>query len=178
MAFRLRPPGTVRLLAPALLGSAVLFAPPASAHTALTASDPPAGAALTAGPVRVTATFNEDVRPEFAAMTVVGPDGDLWSAGRPEVVGSVVGTSVRPLGPAGAYTVNYRVTAADGHPVTGSWSFTVAATGGGSPGLPPVGPSAQSPAGSPVDRVPLWPFLVGVGAAVVGGAVWGLRRRG
>ena len=31
--------------------------------------------------------------------------------------------AVRPLGPAGTYTVNYRLTSADGHVVNGSWSF-------------------------------------------------------
>ena len=62
-------------------------------------------------------------------MTVVGPDGNLWSTGDPQVQGAVIAVGVRPLGPAGTYTVNYRVTSADGHPVSGSWSFrlTVAA---------------------------------------------------
>ena len=37
--------------------------------------------------------------------------------------GTVVSIGMRPLGPAGNYTVNYRVTSADGHVVAGSWSF-------------------------------------------------------
>ena len=49
---------------------------PAWAHTAMIASDPPANAALSAGPDRVSATFNEPLQTTFAAMTVVGPDAN------------------------------------------------------------------------------------------------------
>ena len=107
---------------------------------------------------------------EFAAMTVVGPDGNLWSSGPPEVQGATVGVGLRPLGPAGRYTVNYRVTSADGHVVSGSWSFTVSVTAQGTPG-----PSAAS---GPTDTgLPVWPFLVGAVVVVAGAGIWALRRR-
>ena len=102
---------------------ALAGAPVASAHAARIATDPAENAALAAGPQRVSATFNEQMQPEFAAMTVVGPDGNLWSTGDPQVAGAVIVVGVRPLGPSGTYTVNYRVTSADGHPVSGSWTF-------------------------------------------------------
>ena len=84
-------------------------------------------------------------------MTVVGPDGNLWSSGPPGGGGATVGVGLRPLGPpAGRYTVNYRVTSADGHVVSGSWSFTVSVTAQGTPG-----PSAAS---GPTDTgLPVWP---------------------
>ena len=121
-------------------------------------------------PARVSATFNEDLQPTFAAMTVVGPDGNLWSSGDPAVRGAVVGVAVRPLGPAGRYTVNYRVTSADGHVVTGSWSFAVTVPGTGIPGPQPAAAALS-------DRIPLWPFIVGVVVLVAAAAAWGLRRR-
>lgn len=142
--------------------------PGAAAHTDLTGSDPAADSTVSSGPARVTATFNEDLQPAFAAMTVVGPDGNLWSDGDPQVSGKTVSVAVRPLGPAGKYTVNYRVTSADGHPVSGSWSFTVTVPSTGQPG-PPVQP--------PRDRIPLWPFVVGAFAVIAAAAAWGLRRR-
>ena len=71
----------------------------ASAHAARIATDPAENAALAEGPQRVSATFNEQLQPEFAAMTVVGPDGNLWSSGDPQVQGAVIGVGVRPLGP-------------------------------------------------------------------------------
>ena len=162
----------VPMLATALLmvGIVVTGAGPASAHTVLTASDPPAGAVLSAGPDRVSATFNEEPQTAFAAMTVVGPDGNLWSAGDPEVSGAVASVAVRPLGPSGTYTANYRVTSADGHVVSGSWSFTVTVPSAGSPG-PAVSASTDS------HRIPLWPFIVGASLLIAGVAVWGARRR-
>lgn len=146
--------------------------PVASAHAARISADPADGASLAQGPQRVSATFNEQLQPEFAAMTVVGPDGNLWSSGDPQVQGAVITVGVRPLGPAGTYTVNYRVTSADGHPVSGSWSFrlTVAATG--SPG-----PPAADAAGSDGGGIPVWPFLV-AGALIIGGGIlWAARRK-
>ena len=62
-------------------------APVASAHATRIATDPADNAALAQGPQRVSATFNEQLQPEFAAMTVVGPDGNLWSTGDPQVRG-------------------------------------------------------------------------------------------
>ena len=148
----------------------LVAAPIASAHTVLTATDPAADSTLATGPTRVTATFNEDVQPTFAAMTVVGPDGNIWSAGDPEVRGATVSVAVRPLGPAGRYTVNYRVTSDDGHVVPGAWSFTVTAAGVGQPG-----PSAQKPGSD--HRIPLWPLAVGAAVLIGAALAWGLRRR-
>lgn len=145
-------------------------APVASAHTALLESDPPADATLTAGPATVNATFNENLQPDFAAMTVVGPDANLWAVGDTQVNGAVVSVALRPLGPAGRYTVNYRVTSADGHVVSGSWSFTVTTSTTATPG-PAASTSAQQ------GRMPLWPFIIGAGALIAGAAAWGLRRR-
>jgi len=162
----------VRIISVILMmaGTAVAGTTAASAHTALTASDPPANATLSTGPSRVSATFNEEIQTTFAAMTVVGPDGNLWSSGDPEVRDSTASVAVRPLGPSGTYTVNYRVTSADGHVVSGSWSFTVTAPSTGSPG-PAVTNTAVS------HRIPLWPFIVGGGILVAGVAAWGVRRR-
>ena len=167
--------GSARLafIAALVAAMALVGAPVASAHAARVAADPAENSALTAGPQRVSATFNEQMQSDFAAMTVVGPDGNLWSEGSPEVAGAILSVGVRPLGPAGTYTVNYRVTSADGHPVSGSWTFrlTVAATG--TPGPSAVTPSV--PAGD--GGIPVWPFLV-AGAVIIGGAIlWTARRR-
>lgn len=153
-----------------MAGSAVAGLTPASAHAALTASEPPANATLSSGPSRVSATFNEALQTAFAAMTVVGPDANEWSSGDPEVRDATASVAVRPLGPSGTYAVNYRVTSADGHVVSGSWSFTVTTPSTGSPG-PAVTDTVQS------HRIPWWPFIVGGGLLVAVVAAWGPRRR-
>lgn len=152
---------------------ATMTAQVASAHAARVATDPADNAILEAGPERVSATFNEQLQTTFAAMTVVGPDGNVWSAGDPTVHGAVVGIGLRPLGPAGTYTVNYRVTSADGHVVSGSWSFRLTIPGTGTPGPPAAGGTARG--GDSV--VPVWPFVVVAVALVAGGALWAVRRR-
>lgn len=162
----------LRLLTAALLviTMAIAEVPAASAHAVRTASDPADGATLNAGPARVSATFNEQLQTAFAAITVVGPDGNLWSSGDPEVQDAVVSVGLRPLGPAGVYTVNHRVTSVDGHVVSGSWSFTLSVAGPGTPG-----PSVS--AGAADTGLPVWPFLLGAGLLVAGDAAWALRRR-
>lgn len=165
-----------RLLAAALTGfvlaaSALVGAPVASAHAARIAADPADHSTLSAAPQRVSATFNEALQPAFANMTVVGPDNNLWSDGDPQVSGAVISIGVRPLGPAGTYTVNYRVTSADGHVVAGSWSFELTVAGPGAPG-----PAAAAPA--PADGgIVVWPFVLVAVLLVGGGVWWAVRRR-
>jgi methionine-rich copper-binding protein CopC len=154
----------------------------AAAHAARIASDPVEDASLSQSPSRVSATFNEAMQSQFAAMTVVGPDGDLWSTGEPEVNGAIISVGVRPLGPSGTYTVNYRATSADGHVVSGSWSFQLTVAGTGTPG-PPVaeasGPPAADASGNSeaTGGIPVWPFFVGAVVIIGAGAWWAARRR-
>ncbi len=160
----------VGLLLAVLAWTATVTAPLASAHATRVSSQPADGAVLTAGPDQVSATFNEQLHTSFAAMAVVGPDGNLWSTGQPTVRGAVVSVGVRPLGPAGSYIVNYRVTSADGHVVSGSWSFRLAVAGTGTPGPAPAATGAGG-------GVPTWPFLVVALALVAGAVLWAMRRR-
>lgn len=159
----------VVLAALPLMGAGV-----ASAHATVIATDPADGTTLAEAPARVSATFNEAMQPAFAAMTVVGPDRNLWSTGGPQVKDTVVSVDLRPLGPSGTYTVNYRATSADGHVVTGSWAFELTVSGTGTPG-----PSAAAPVPptAPADDPPVWPFIVGACVAVGGAALWAARRR-
>jgi methionine-rich copper-binding protein CopC len=161
----------VSLLLAAIAFAATLTAGAASAHAARVSVDPAENAAVSTGPAHVRATFNEDLQTTFAAMTVVGPDGNLWSSGQPQVQGAVVSVGVRPLGPIGNYTVNYRVTSADGHVVSGSWSFRLTTPGTGTPG-----PAAE-PSDNSSGDVPIWPFIVGAVVVVGGALLWQARNR-
>ncbi len=166
-----RRPSIARLapLLAVLALTAIATAPPAYAHATRVSCQPADNALLAAGPTQVSATFNEQLQTSFAAMAIVGPDGNLWSVGEPTVQGAVVSVGVRPLGPTGSYTVNYRVTSADGHVVSGSWSFRLTVAGTGTPGPAPAATGAGG-------GVPTWPF-VAVAVVLVAGAVWWARRR-
>src|SRR5918998_4253113 len=89
----------------ALLGSAGL----ASAHNELIGSDPPEGAELATAPTRVVLTFDKPVQRGFSTVTVTGPDSAQWQDGTATEDGAEVSAPVRPLGPAGQYTIAYHV---------------------------------------------------------------------
>ena len=149
---------------------ALIAAPTAAAHAVRIATDPAVDAILDSGPPQVAATFNETLQTTFAAMTVVGPDGNLWSTGDTHVQGAIASVALRPLGPAGVYTANYRVTSADGHVVSGSWPFHLRTPGTGTPGPPAAAPSTGA------NHVPWWPFLATGAAIVLAAALWQVRR--
>ncbi|MBX7448631.1 copper resistance protein CopC [Mycolicibacterium sp. 3033] len=170
-----------------LVLAALISAGPAWAHAARIAGDPADNAVLPQAPTRVSATFSETMQPEFAAMTVVGPDDTQWADGTPAVDGAVISIGVRPGAPAGTYTVNYRATSADGHVVTGSWPFEVsirataaptsaAASDVNAPSATPTTSQAARGSSAP-SGPPAWPFVVGALAVVAAGAVWAVRRR-
>lgn len=146
----------------------------ADAHSRLVSSEPSANTVLSTAPGQVKLTFNEAIGESFAVLTVVGPDGNFWQDGDPVVSGTTVSVKLRPLGPTGTYTINYRVASADGHPVEGQREFTMSVAGPGTPG-PKATVSGDSDSGMPV-----WPFIA-VGAVVlvagIGVVVWMARPR-
>lgn len=156
------------------VAAALLFAAgPAAAHSVVIASTPAPGEQIAQGPERVSLTFNEALQESFAALTVVGPDGNLWSKGDPLVEDATVSVAVGDLGPAGEYTIAYRVTSADGHPVTGTQVFTLTQDGPGAPGAAAAAAGAAAPASdSDEDSGPaVWIFVV-VGVVVLAGVLW------
>lgn len=147
----------------------------AAAHNDLIASDPPDGASLAVGPARVRLTFDLPVQAGFTTVTVTGPDGNQWQAGGPAEDGAVVSAPVRPLGPAGEYTIGYQVLGTDSHPVRGAVRFVLTTPGTGTPAQPESGPSATSSTPQPVGSTPVWPFLAGAGVLLAAGVVVALR---
>lgn len=108
-----------------LTGLLVVGGAPASvAHDELTGSAPEDGDVLTSAPPELRLTFSGDISALGVQVQVTGPD-DAVLDGDPRVAGAEV---VHPLpadAPAGDYAVVWRVTSADGHPISGELSFTV-----------------------------------------------------
>src|SRR4051812_37485832 len=103
------------------------LARPASAHNVLISSDPSEGAVVQAAPTLITLTFDEAVQDFQPVVTVLGPDGQKYESGPPQVDSTVVTTPVGPMPTAGDYVIAYRVVSADGHPVQGEVHFRLAA---------------------------------------------------
>lgn len=166
-------------------GMSLLQAGAAAAHAGVTASFPEQGDQRSDSPGYVELTFNEEISPDNAYVAVVGPDGNFWQRGDVTVDGTKASIAVmNPLGPAGEYTINYRVVSADGHPVEGQRVFTMVADGGGAPGLPDAGGAgttemtvAVGPDDAAVDDGSdsgntVWYVLIGVAVVlIVAGAV-------
>lgn len=163
---RLRWPLWIAALTAALLLGVYAVA---EAHTSLVSSEPAAGSHLAASPTRVRLLFNEEIEPTMATLALVASDGHTTSLAQtsdPHNVNALV-APVGPL-PAGTYRVAWHVVSADGHPVGGSFLFTVGAASGA---IPPAPAETSTPAGETwgptVSGAPLIPALLrglGVGA--------------
>ena len=163
----------------------------ALAHNVLVGSDPANGSSVASGPSMVTLTFDLPVKESFSTVTVVGPDGGHFEGGPATVDGNVVRAPVRPLGPAGVYTVGYRIVSDDGHPVSGAIRFTLtqagpgrgtpAAQAGGGPadgqpgGGQPAGGGPTAGGSTGAAGVPAWPWVLGGVLLVAAGAAVALR---
>ncbi|MDX3766646.1 MULTISPECIES: copper resistance CopC/CopD family protein [unclassified Streptomyces] len=105
---------------------------PASAHAALTGSDPQDGAVVATAPKEVTLTFSEQVAMGDGSVRVLDPSGKRADTGvepRDLHTGSTVKCGV-PLHaglPDGTYTVAWQAVSADSHPVSGAFTFSIGA---------------------------------------------------
>jgi methionine-rich copper-binding protein CopC len=169
------------LLALLLTGVAMLgLATPALAHNVLISSDPAKGASLQAGPAQVRLTFDQYVQAgDVNQVAVTGPDGSRWTEGQVRVEGNVVTAPLRPLGPAGSYTIGYHILSADGHPVTGEIGFALTTPGTGTPASATAPGSPATTADGPGSSgVPIWVWIAGAVVLLGVGLTVALRAGG
>ncbi|MEU8958859.1 copper resistance protein CopC [Streptomyces sp. NPDC048518] len=103
-------------------------AAPASAHAALTGSDPKQGAVVPSAPAEVKLTFSEKVAMSDGSVRVLDPSGKRADAGKTADLGAnTYGVKLRPGLPDGTFTVAYQVVSADSHPVSGAFTFSIGA---------------------------------------------------
>ncbi|MFJ6797448.1 copper resistance CopC/CopD family protein [Streptomyces sp. NPDC091268] len=137
------------LVLAALLATLFAVAAPASAHAALTASDPKDGAVVATAPAQVTLTFSEQVAMGDDSIRVLDPQGKRIDTGelRDMCSGSIVryGTALHSGLPNGTYTVAWQAVSADSHPVAGAFTFSI-----GAPSATAVTLPAQTAGDGPV----------------------------
>ncbi|MEP6732830.1 MAG: copper resistance protein CopC [bacterium] len=98
----------------------------AFAHTTLLRSEPAAGSRSATSPERVRLVFSEALEPSLAQLSIVDVAGSvvrLSASGDPHDVNAIV-APLSALAP-GSYRLRWRVVSADGHPVEGSFTFSV-----------------------------------------------------
>ncbi|MBC9728435.1 copper resistance CopC/CopD family protein [Streptomyces sp. TRM68367] len=119
---------TLVLLLLAVTGALLAAAGPASAHAALTGSDPRQGAVVDKAPSRVSLTFSEQVSMSDDSLRVLDPKGERVDSGGPSnVSGTTYAVRLHSGLPDGTYTVAYQVVSADSHPVAGAYTFSIGA---------------------------------------------------
>jgi copper resistance protein C len=159
---------------------------PAAAHDVLIGTAPKARSTVTAPRSTVKLTFNDAVETSFAEVVVTDGAGDKLSVGKPDVVDATVTQRIQPFRSAGAYRVAWRIVSADGHPVSGTFTFTVG-KGAVSTAAPtesaPASPAATGQASDAQESSFLQRhavhLLIALVIVVVGGGVlvWERRRR-
>ncbi|MER5290692.1 copper resistance protein CopC [Streptomyces pharetrae] len=115
------------LLLLAVAAALLADAAPASAHAALTSSDPRQGAVVDQAPEQISLTFSETVALSDDALRVLDPKGGRADTGEARGTGATYTVKLRPGLPDGTYTVSYQVVSADSHPVAGAFTFSIGA---------------------------------------------------
>ncbi len=120
-------------------------------HASLLRSIPAANSRLTKLPESIRLVFSEQIVPELSQITLGRSNGSstqLRVANDPHDVHTLVGSVVGGAPTSGSYKVSWRVLSADGHPVAGSFSFTIegARDTSRSPAIAPLPVTATSTA--------------------------------
>ncbi|XVV13344.1 copper resistance CopC family protein [Actinoplanes sp. CA-131856] len=175
-------------LALALVAAVAVLLPgaPAWAHNSLAEATPAKNATVKKAPESVKLRFLQKLNPTATTITITGATPVTASA--PKIEGATGTITFAPL-PNGEYTVAYDVVSKDGHPVKGSYKFTVTAPVTSSPAAAPSptptteAPTTEAPPAALVSDDESssntgWVIAMVAGALiVVGGVVLVLRRR-
>ncbi|MFJ6832794.1 copper resistance protein CopC [Streptomyces sp. NPDC091209] len=121
----------------------------ASAHAALTGTDPQDGSVLKSAPREVTLTFSESIGLLDDSFRVLTPENRRVHTGDPSHADGRSDTATvtlpRGLG-TGTFTVAWRVVSADSHPVSGAFTFSIGKPSTTVAPLPPTGGNPASAA--------------------------------
>ncbi|MBM7075458.1 copper resistance CopC family protein [Micromonospora humida] len=161
-------PTAVRLGAAVLAAVVALLIPvsPAWAHNTLRSAAPAQESTLSSAPTEIVLEFVERLDPTFTTIVLTDAAKRKVPTGDPVVGGAKGSVQLTGALPNGTYTVAYRVVSTDGHPVQGSYPFTVADPN--SSAAPIVGTTTDAPSAAASVQGDDGP---GTGVLVAGGAL-------
>lgn len=126
-----------------------LLAVPASAHDTLIDSEPAPDDVLRQVPDGIVLTFSGEISELGVQFMVTGPEDRDVVQGTPDVQGTVVTQGLVEELVDGDYEAVWRVTSSDGHPISGTITFTIDA--GNTPGQGATAQESTSDAASPTE---------------------------
>ncbi|MER5977292.1 copper resistance protein CopC [Streptomyces sp. NPDC001857] len=132
----------------ALLGGG---ASPAAAHSTLVRAVPADSSVIKTAPDRITLTFSETVGLSAGSLRVLSPESLRVDEGPVRHASGTADTAEVRLSdelPEGTYTVGWRVVSADGHPISGAFTFSL-----GRPSFSTAVPAADSTDGTAASRL-------------------------
>ena len=146
------------------------------AYDTLTSTNPADQEMVQSAPQAVVLTFDEPVIATGTEVVVTGPAGQIQQ-GQARLAENTVTQDLQPEAPAGTYTVAWRVTSADGHPVSGTFSFTPKSAATQLPPSPQSSPPATPDQTEPA-RMPGWLKLAAGAVAIIFGITVARRASG
>ena len=167
--------GAVPALFAAILALLLVLgtAGPASAHDELVRTNPESGASLEKAPTTLELTFSGNIQDIGSEVRVTDSHGTDMTRGTLAVQNTKVSQPLREGGSTDeTYTVTWRVVSQDGHPIEGTFTYSVGKGAGTTASPAPVADGDQTPGAeaSPQEKVsgttvPSWVL------PVIGGAV-------
>lgn len=111
----------------ALAAASLLGMNPAAAHDELVFTNPADGATLTEAPASLELTYSGDIMDVDGAnqVRVTNAAGESVTDGTPDIDGKVVTQDLATAAADDTYTVTWRVVSSDGHPIQGTFTYTV-----------------------------------------------------
>ncbi|CCH19679.1 copper resistance CopC family protein [Micromonospora lupini] len=110
----------------AVVVALLIPASPAWAHNRLRSAAPVQESTVSRAPTEIVLEFDERLDPPFTTVVLTDAAKRKIPTDDPVVDGAKGSVQVTGALPNGSYTVAYRVVSIDGHPVQGSYPFTVA----------------------------------------------------
>jgi len=141
----------VAVLAAALI---LIGAGPVAAHDELLSTTPTDGTALSTAPQDLTLMFAAEPIKNTSKLVATADTGEQIALNEVTVAGSTVSAQWPNSAPAGTYKVAWRSVGSDGHPLTGTFTFSYATIGRG-PDIPEQttgAPSAGIGVGTPAPQ--------------------------
>ncbi|MEU0672186.1 copper resistance protein CopC [Streptomyces sp. NPDC006172] len=139
------------LLAGTVLALLAGGASPASAHSTLVRAVPADSSVVKTAPERITLTFSETVGLSAGSLRVLSPESLRVDEGPVRHAPGTTDTAEVRLAdklPEGTYTVGWRVVSADGHPISGAFTFSL-----GKPSFSTAVLPTDSPDGTTASRL-------------------------